>query len=208
MNYQTVIYAKNPVAGTVKTRIARHSNGRFAFHAYQSLLQTTLAHLALANNTTLACSPNLRHGHLKAHAKRHGLTRQAQPPGDLGQRMRQTLRKGLKAHPAVVLVGTDCPQLTAQSIKMAINALKTHDAYIQPADDGGYVLIACKRYCPALFQQINWSTGQVLAQTKRQARAAGISLAIGPMLADVDTKKEWRHARQLKQTGPLWRKPS
>lgn len=206
MNHLTVIYAKNPVAGKVKTRIARHSNRHFACNAYRALLRATLAQLALDSHAVVAYSPNLRHGHLKSQAKRHALNTQAQPHGDLGQRMRQTLRQGLKNHDAVVLVGTDCPQISQPAVALALKALETHDAYVQPASDGGYVLIASKCYCPALFQQIDWSTRQVLAQTKRQARTAKISLSIGPTLPDVDTKNEWRNARRLKHTTPLWRK--
>lgn len=215
MKTQVVIYAKNPMTGTVKTRLAKDANARLARNAYARLLEQCVAELAGINSpvnsqnnritTTLACSPNTRHGSIRTLCNRYKLKRQLQPQGDLGRRMAASIRKGLAQHDAVIIVGTDCPTLDASKITDAIAALAHNNTYAQAAQDGGYVLIASAQYCPKLFRQIDWSTPKVLAQTRRQARSGQQTLTVGPALSDIDHYQDWRHARQQKQVAPLWR---
>ena len=75
-----------------------------------------------------------------------------QGEGDLGQRMERAFQENFqKNYRHIVLVGTDCPQMTAFHVKEAFYSLKTHDMVIGPSEDGGYYLIGLSKMVPDLF---------------------------------------------------------
>jgi len=89
----------------------------------------------------------------------------AQADGDLGARMfapMQALTPG-----PVVIVGSDIPDITAEHIAAAFEALGENDFVFGPATDGGYWLVGAKRR-PRLidpFCDVRWSTSFALADT-------------------------------------------
>ena len=91
---------------------------------------------------------------------------------------------------AVVLIGTDCPDLNAQLIAEAFQALGEHDLVLGPAIDGGYYLIGLRRLIPELFTGIPWSTSAVLRQTLRIAQKLELAVAQLPLLSDVDRPED------------------
>jgi hypothetical protein len=92
----------------------------------------------------------------------------------------------------VAIVGTDAPDCTRAHVTAAWAALDTHDVAVGPTHDGGYYLLALARPCPGLFQDIAWSTPDVLRATLARAAAAGLSVARLATLRDVDTLADWR----------------
>lgn len=99
--------------------------------------------------------------------------------------------KDKERKPIVVLVGSDCPALDASYIEQAINALDENndqlaDVVIGPADDGGYVLIAMNKAYLSLFDNIEWGSGRVFAQTLAAAKQLGLRLTVLKSLADID----------------------
>lgn len=78
---------------------------------------------------------------------------------------------------AVCLVNSDSPTLPTAVLVEAAQALAAAGdrVVLGPAEDGGYYLIGLKRAHRRLFDDIAWSTEQVLRQTL--ARAAEIGLA-------------------------------
>ena len=69
-------------------------------------------------------------------------------------------------HARMVLVGSDCPVLSAADLRLAARWLRSCDAVIAPAEDGGYPLIGLKRASQAPFDGVAWSTADVMAQTR------------------------------------------
>lgn len=204
---QLVIFAKNPVSGKVKTRLAKGSNRRFATQAYLTLLRHTIQQLAALDNVVLAVSPHRQHGTMRRLCRQHGISLSTQARGNLGQRMAKTIRQGLKQHAAVAIVGTDCPQITASSVLHIQQQLTQGSGLcVVPASDGGYVLIASQHYHPALFQGISWSTAKVMRQTRRQARRLGMDLPATQTMTDIDHISTWRQARRRGELGPIWNK--
>lgn len=201
-----VVYAKNPVAGNVKTRLAKSTNQRFATNAYKRLLEKTVATAADYGTTTLAVSPDVRHGYLRLLSKRYGIPIRRQPNGNLGQRMNRSVRQGLRTSSAVMVIGSDCPGISSNTLKQVATNLKTHPYVACPAEDGGYVLVGCNCYSPKLFQCVRWSSPQVLAQTQRQARRGRKRLHLQATLADIDDIQDWRRARRQNAVAPLWRR--
>ena len=86
----------------------------------------------------------------------------------------------------VLLMGSDCPGLTAGILRETARQLQTHDAVLLPVADGGYVLIGLKSPCPALFAQMPWSTATVAAETLSRMAALNMKVWRGPLLHDMD----------------------
>jgi rSAM/selenodomain-associated transferase 1 len=100
--------------------------------------------------------------------------------GDLGQRMLVTITS------PTLIIGTDCPLLSAEILEQAATALRDHDAVLIPAEDGGYVLIGLRQPNPKVFADIAWGSASVLASTRQRLQQVGYAWAELPTLWDVD----------------------
>jgi uncharacterized protein len=84
-----------------------------------------------------------------------------------------------------LLVSGDAPSYPSELIRRGLAS--TADLVLGPSLDGGYCLIGMRRFHPAPFRDIAWSTGAVLAQTLRAARAAGLAVELLDPAPDIDT---------------------
>jgi glycosyltransferase A (GT-A) superfamily protein (DUF2064 family) len=108
----------------------------------------------------------------KPLAQRIPLSFARQPEGDLGQRMHMAIAQ---ANGPTIVVGTDCPLMTATHLRDAAEVLRGgSDAVIYPAEDGGYVLIGMRRPIPELFTNMPWSTDGVMLETRQRLRHLGL----------------------------------
>jgi uncharacterized protein len=114
-----------------------------------------------------------------------------QGAGNLGDRMAQAFTAAFATGASrVVTIGTDCPELDADRMAEAFQALQTHDLVLGAAKDGGYYLIGLRRLIPELFTGIAWSTDRVLAQTIAIAQRLGLTVATLETLADIDRPED------------------
>ena len=190
-----IIFAKAPVAGYAKTRLAPALGHDLAARLASRMLDHALSS-ALASGigpVELCCSPDVAHPQFQQAAKEPGVALTHQGDGDLGQRMARAFARGLARHRRVVLIGTDTPALDAVVLRKAAAALNDHDAVFAPASDGGYVLIGLSRLAPELFDGIDWSTEKVMAQTHVRASTLALSLCELPTLDDVDEPQDLIH---------------
>ena len=93
----------------------------------------------------------------------------------------------------VAAIGSDYVGLSADVVERALSELQDADVVVVPATDGGYALIALKRHQPGLFVDIDWSTPQVMAQTRERAVECGLTLGELPPLSDIDTIDDLTH---------------
>jgi uncharacterized protein len=185
------LFAKAPVAGTVKTRLfpmldphdAATLHARMVEHAARMIAAARAA--IPVSCAELWCSPDATSELLLAIADRHGLIPRRQAAGDLGTRMRFALQSAMPGH--AILLGSDCPLLDAPVLVAADRALRAHDAVFVPVEDGGYVLTGCRGVVPDCFAGIAWSTCEVMTQTRARMNAAGTRWMELPVLWDVDT---------------------
>ena len=196
---EVIVFARTPVLGTVKTRLAASVGDSRALEVYQVLAAHVLHAICLADRTftvTVAYTPD-------SDDSREGMASwlrsiscrpdrlQAQTAGDLGARMQAAIAAALaRAHNAIV-VGTDCPSVTAKTVEDTIEALRAHPCVLGPALDGGYYLIATTRADLPVFQQMQWSTENVFAQTLARLSAERIPVATLAPERDVDTIEDW-----------------
>lgn len=129
-----------------------------------------------------------------------GYQRLAQPAGDLGHRMQSAFTHAFaEGATAVVIIGTDCPGLTTKHLQEAYAALRTHDLVLGPATDGGYYLLGMKKAWPELFENKQWSTESVRADTLADAQRLGLQVHLLQELRDVDTADDlvaWQAAEK------------
>jgi uncharacterized protein len=176
-----VIFARSPVAGAGKRRLAAAIGDVRAVHFQRVRLQTLLHRLASDPRwiTWLAVTPD------HAAAWPHHIRRRNQGRGDLGQRMSRIMTTWPSG--PTVIIGTDIPDVTARDIAAAFNALGGNDAVFGPATDGGYWLVGLRR-TPRVrrpFDGVRWSTEHALADTARNLGAAKVGTI--RTLSDIDT---------------------
>jgi rSAM/selenodomain-associated transferase 1 len=108
-----------------------------------------------------------------------------QGEGDLGSRLQRAA-----APLPTIFIGADAPDLTAQHLSQAADALSDHEAVIGPALDGGFWLLGLARPVEGLFDEVPWGTDQVLPLMLARLRESGGRLATLPPLADLDRPED------------------
>ena len=182
------IFARAPVRGQVKTRLARDVGEDVALAAYQELVERTLDRLGPGEGDF---APEIW---IAGDAPVVGEWRGRfpvfrQPAGDLGERMAAAFRDGVRA-----LVGCDIPALGAAHVETALALLEEADLTLGPTEDGGYCLIAMNEPRERLFVDIPWGTPDVLVKTL--AAAGGLRVRLLAPLWDVDDGADlarWRN---------------
>jgi len=191
-----VVFAKAPLAGFAKTRLIPALGAEGAAELACRMLSHTLAQAlaAGAQAVELCMSPAPSDPAWKGVALPQAVERSDQGDGDLGARMNRAVERALALRQGPVLViGTDCPALTAAYIAEASRQLEQHDAVLLPASDGGYVLIGLQAPCPEVFTDMAWSTQGVAAETLRRLAALGLRVWQGPTLHDMDEPADLVH---------------
>ena len=188
-----VIFAKDPLPGRVKTRLAA-GIGPVGAAAWYRRAVTGLVRKVGRDprwETVLAVAPD-RAG-LMSPLLPGGVPRWAQGAGDLGDRMGRAL--AAFGPGPVVIIGSDIPGVTRAAVAGAFAALRGHDAVLGPAADGGYWLIGLRRggQVPrGLFTDVRWSGPYAMADTV--AGLVGRRIAEAATLSDVDTVADLRPA--------------
>lgn len=188
------MFAKAPIPGRVKTRLAARLGAHGAAQLQSQLIECALRTAAAAGIGTLElwCTPNCEHPFLRDCARRHAATLIEQGPGDLGSRMRRALTAAIEGGGAGVLIGSDCPSLVPADLLAAAGALEAgYDAAFSPAEDGGYVLIAARRAPAALFDGIEWGGPAVMAQTRERLLRLGLRWRELALRWDVDRPEDY-----------------
>jgi glycosyltransferase A (GT-A) superfamily protein (DUF2064 family) len=182
-----VVLAKEPVPGTVKTRLI----GALTAHEAAGLAQAALADTLEAVGALPGVRPVLALDGRPGPWVPPGFAVVPQVAGGLDRRIAAAFDHvlGPDGHEAgyegpALLVGMDTPQLGP--FLSAVD-FAGHDAVLGLADDGGYWAVGLRRPDPALFHGVPMSepvTGQ--AQLER-LRGAGLRVRLLPPLRDVDT---------------------
>lgn len=115
-----------------------------------------------------------------------------QGEGDLGERMERIITRGLVHAPAVMAIGADSPAFSAAHLQAAIDCLETRDAVLGPSVDGGFYLLALRRYPRGLFASLPWSAAATRTALKARLQEHAFSVAELDPLFDVDIPADLR----------------
>ena len=191
-----IIFTKNPVSGLVKTRLASSIGYEKALEIYEKLRRHTAC---IAEN--VAVKRTACYSHFLPAADiflSEHFNAQLQVGEDLGERMLHAISRGFdEGFRHIVLIGTDCYELSTSILDSAFLALEHSDAVVGPAIDGGFYLIGLNKPIPELFLKREWSTKEVLSGTIEVLQRLSVSYELLPELSDIDTFDD------LKKSG-LW----
>lgn len=177
-----IVFVRRPEAGKVKTRLAAAIGADRALAVYNKLLQHTEA---IAR--PLHCDKYTFVADGDGAAFWDGFFVRQQQGAGLGQRMHHAFDALFKnGYRRVVIIGSDCAELTTPLLQQAFDALHKSSVLIGPATDGGYYLLGLTELLPSLFQNKSWSTGTVLADTLRDLHHLQRTPVLLPRLSDVD----------------------
>jgi rSAM/selenodomain-associated transferase 1 len=173
------VFARAPDPGYAKTRLIPRLGAAGAARLQEQLIERALARarsLPGARLTLWTTGPDAR-GFMARTAAAHSAALRTQRGNDLGARMSNAVAHTLDGSNLVLLIGTDCPAQQPADLADAVAALTAADAVVQPAEDGGYVLLGLRRALPGLFDGIAWGSDTVLASTRQRASEIGVRLA-------------------------------
>ncbi|MDD5757114.1 MAG: TIGR04282 family arsenosugar biosynthesis glycosyltransferase, partial [bacterium] len=168
-----IIFAKEPEAGRVKTRLQGCLSRQECVELYKAFLQdiVSLGRKLKGLNTVLAYDATSA-GPVYLRTIAPDFIFYKQRGRDLGAKMHNAFKftRGINCD-KTVLIGSDFPNLPARYIKEAFKRLDTSDIVLGPSIDGGYYLVGLKQPCPGLFKDVQWSSASVLERTVRNALA-------------------------------------
>jgi rSAM/selenodomain-associated transferase 1 len=196
----TIVFTKAPRAGEVKTRLIPLLGAEGAAALHRQLVHRTLVTAVDAGlgPVELHAAPDVSDPFLQDSAQRFGVALAPQQGRDLGARLAHAFDDGLARHRSVIIIGTDCPVLTAQHLCDAQAALaRGNDAVLVPAEDGGYALIGLTRCDNRLFEGIAWGGATVLVATRERLRTLGWRWHELATLWDIDRPEDYRRWSEL-----------
>lgn len=195
-----IVYAKAPVPGEVKTRLAPALDAASAALLHAALVERALETALTADlaGVVLCCAPDAAHAFFATCAEDFAVELAEQGGGDLGARMLRTLQHALAGFDAAIIVGADAPAVTAKHLREAANALSGSDVVLSPAEDGGYVLIGARRTQGRMFDGIEWGSDKVLEQQRRALLACGLGWKELDTLWDVDRPEDLPRLKALR----------
>jgi uncharacterized protein len=188
-----VIFTRYPTPGATKTRLIPAVGAAGAAFIHRQMTEHTLAQAReLSEQVPVSIAVHFDGSDCQQMADWLGrdLVYQSQGDGDLGVRMDRSIWAACQSAERVVLIGTDCPQLTAEILAQAFELLLERDLVLGAALDGGYYLIGMRQPQPELFVGVDWGTDRVLQQTIAIANRLNLSLGYTPALADIDRPED------------------
>lgn len=160
-----LIFTKNPVAGKVKTRLAKDVGDQKALEVYQFLLDHSVKFTSKVVATRQVWySDQINNSDIWDNDIFQKKEQLSSP--DLGERMRHAFENGFsEGFEKILIIGTDLYDISEDDIQLAFESLENHDLVIGPAEDGGYYLLGMKSLNSEIFKNKNWGTSSVLEDT-------------------------------------------
>ncbi len=193
-----VMFAKQPVGGKVKTRLIPLLGAEGALDLHKKLLSYGLETLKVAKLCPyeLWVSENPQDDFFLSCCEPAMILQQQGE--DLGLRMQHAAQAVLKRYQHVVIVGSDCPSITADYLKQALEFLaKGADVVLGPAIDGGYVLLGMGKVDSSVFKGVEWGSPKVLEQTRERLRKLAWKWQELPVLWDVDRPEDLKQLETI-----------
>jgi rSAM/selenodomain-associated transferase 1 len=180
------MFARAPLPGRCKTRLAAVIGDDAAAALYEALLRDTLANLSAITEARLVLLAAPEHGGVAV------LTRFAptgwevvpQHPGDLTARLVDAFTR-LGGGAPMICVGSDAPLVPVDALQIAL-ADSEHDVVVGPSRDGGYWAIGMRGLHRELLEDMPWSSDRVTSETLARCQRLGLAVRLLPESFDVD----------------------
>ncbi len=189
MNSLLMVFVKNAVLGTAKTRLAASVGDKKALEIYEFLLKHT-AYIAsgVPSDRQVLYNRYIEQYDMFSAAR---FEKKMQIKGGLGEKMLAAFQNAFGAgYEKIVVIGSDCFELNENILKNAFKALDKHDFVLGPAKDGGYYLLGMRQIESVIFKNKKWSTDRVYTDTVIDLEALGYSYFELPRLSDIDVLED------------------
>ena len=194
-----IIFVKNPELGKVKTRLAATIGPEKALAIYKHLMWHTREVTSQTEaDKYLFYSNKIETEDEWPTELFHKLVQDEST--DLGQKMFSAfIHLQKKGYKKVLIVGSDCLELSTEIITSAWEALETNPAVIGPAEDGGYYAIgfrftgenACSNQTlSSVFLGKQWSHHAVFDEACDALKQQQKEFSLLPTLNDVDEEED------------------
>jgi len=190
-----LVFTRAPMPGQTKTRLIPLLGAQGAAEFHQTVLQSTLAVANASDFETIEiwCATENDHPLLKQCGLDYACAMKIQQGNDLGERMHHAIETTLAENAFVVLIGSDCPEITADILNQSYQHLSNgKDAVLGPASDGGYYLIGLKKSNSSIFQDIVWGEANVAERTRENFAELGLNYVELEELSDIDTPDDYQ----------------
>lgn len=190
------LFAKQPLPGQVKTRLAVATGPDWAARVARAFLCDLVRRVKAIHAVRFLCyAPAGGASFFKGLAgDQFDLTLQGE--GDLGERLARFFAdRFVGGAERVVVLGCDSPTVPLDFIEQAFQMLERAEVVLGPATDGGYYLVGCAGGVPPIFTGIDWGGRHVLRQTLERLSEPGWRLAVLPPWYDVDTWEDLQFLR-------------
>jgi len=185
-----LLFVKYPQKGKVKLRLSADLSEEIVQELYRCFVHDTLTTVQMVDAQLFVCfSPADAQDKFQTWL---GQNRQFVPQEgpDLGERMKNSFLSAFKkGFRRAIVIGSDSPDLPARFLKDAFAKLHTYEIVLGPSTDGGYYLIGFRdtSFEPSVFDDIQWGTASVLAETLKEIEQTRHRLGLLPVWSDVDT---------------------
>lgn len=207
------IFAKPPIAGRTKSRLAKSIGNHEAAELSKAMLLDLVTEALLVQDTQVSIwfPPNSKKDEFPSELIDNSLLDWFSQSGeDLGERMAHAI--SFFAQQKVIIIGSDCITHSCKNLAEAFTYFTSHDMVIQPSDDGGYTLIGQKKLIPQVFQNIEWGTSSVWPTTKTILAEQQIDYYTMSETFDVDVIEDLEYLGEFlktelrKETNSWWEK--
>lgn len=191
------IFAKPPLPGKTKSRLAKSIGDQAAAELSGIMLQSLIVEASRsgAQEIVLWGSPGSSLDDFK-EIDLAGVSFEEQSGQDLGDRMANCFKSYLEFEEnQIILIGSDCISHTSELFNHAFNILSNCDVIIQPAIDGGYVLIGQTKFLNEIFKDIPWGGASVFGLTLEKLSKHNYEVL--PKAFDVDTMGDLKQLNEF-----------
>jgi len=214
-----ILFTKTPIAGKVKTRLIPKLGIQGAYTLYCQFVKLMISRFSDLNGSQFVIYTDKiitpQHSIFQAlpntteHVKEATKERIKEQRGKhLGSKMFNAMAQELHNHEEshdsskankVLLFGADCPFLNRDIIQEALESLDSNDLVFVPAMDGGYILIGATKIDRRIFENIQWSTSSVMAQTIKNTEQIGYSYQLLNKQHDIDEPSDLKLLKNRKE---------
>ena len=197
-----IVFAREPLPGEVKTRLAVAVGDQAAVNLYDAMVQDVLKTARQLTDIEIVVFWDCEKESLPVLSEKYSCNSRCQVAGNLGQRMQAAFEEMFAdGCELCCIIGSDAPDLPLPYIQEAYQLLATLqvDVVLGPSLDGGYYLLGLRELRPQLFVDISWSTAAVLGQSLIAAQGLGLKSTLLPEWQDIDTVEDLQAFQERKR---------
>ena len=192
------VFARTPIIGEVKTRLIPVLGPAGACELHKKMTSHLVRSLSnLQADVQIWTDKNPESPFLRDL----GFSVIKQVGANLGEKMANAISQGLASYESVALIGTDLPELDSTYLVRVFEKLQRYKIVISPTLDGGFGLLAVKKFNSSIFDGLTWGTDRVFRDLVQNIHRLGLTYHIAPTLWDVDIPEDYIRLKEwLSQT--------